>query len=111
MDKAIAIRAAYAIILLLILYSIGLPLHYVLLMGVLMIVFLALRGPIYKKIEQFIEKIAPSTVKWPQWGRKALVIVAFIAVFVILKQIIYWLLGIAGFDLQGEMVAAMQPKP
>ncbi len=111
MDRKLALRAALAVVLLCVLYAAGLPLHYVLLMGVLMAALLALRGPIYKKIEAAIEKAAPSTATWPSWARKALVLAAFIVAYAILKQAIYWLIGLAGFDVQVEMVAAMTPAP
>ena len=91
-------------------YLLGLPLEIIALLAVLFALILLLRGRMWKAAENLIEKYFPVTKKWPEWAHKAVVIIAFATIYLILKQAIYILLGFAGIDLEEIIAKSIQGK-
>lgn len=88
-------------------YSVGLPLSYVVFFGVLFILVLAFRGKAYERIDKFLVKTFPKVGGLPEWARKVLVIVVFIVAYAVVKQILFELLAMAGFDVQQAMMESI----
>lgn len=59
-----------------------------------------LKGRFYKKLENFINKKFPSISKQPSWIKKLIILIAFILIYIIIKQIIFFSLKIVGIDIR-----------
>jgi len=59
-----------------------------------------LRGTLYKKLDDFLIGKFPSLSKQKPWVRKLIVILAFILIYILLKQIIFLILKQFGIDVQ-----------
>ena len=97
------ISILYALLILYFLYSIGTPIYYIPIIGIFFILFILLRGPAYNKINillikkfSFVEKLSP-------WIKKLLIILIFILIFTLLKQVVFISLKMIGIDIQ-EMI-------
>jgi hypothetical protein len=96
-----------ASLLLYLFYLIGLPPIALAVLGSILIIFVLLRGKIWKAVDDAIEKYLPFTRSWPDWGRKVLLFILFLAVFILLRQIIYFILALLGFDIQGMIQSSI----
>jgi uncharacterized membrane protein len=90
-----------SIILLGLLWYLGFPPYYIGIMAVLIIFLIFIRGRLYRGIEKFMDKIFPFLLKFKPVTRKVIIIVIFILVWILLKQIIFFILNLAGVDMQG----------
>ncbi|MBU0586412.1 hypothetical protein KJ780_02795 [Candidatus Micrarchaeota archaeon] len=104
MDWKLLLRLLLVFLLLIMLYSIGMPINYLILLGILFLLVVLLREHIYEKIDKILIRIFPFISKWPQWIRALLVLLLFILAYALLKQLIFELLKIMGMDIQQSMV-------
>jgi hypothetical protein len=109
-DAKTAIRIIVVLALLAYFYVAGLPLEIIALIGIMFAGFFFLRGKIWKAAERAIEKHLPFTKKWPEWGHKAVVLILFIVLYLLLKQVIYMALGFAGIDVEQIIMKSVQAK-
>ena len=109
-DTKTAIRIAVVLLLLAYFYVAGLPLEIIAIIGIMFAGFFFLRGKIWKTAEHVMENYFPFTKKWPEWAHKAIVIILFIVLYLILKEIVYILLGFAGIDVQQIITNSFQSK-
>ena len=93
-------------VLLLGLYLLGVPLLVVALLGVLYVVGTAFKDRLWKKIDKFFDS-QKAIPKEPGWLRWAIVFAVVLLAYYAIKLIIYYILGLAGFDVEGEMLRAM----
>ncbi|VVC00025.1 Uncharacterised protein [uncultured archaeon] len=107
-DRQTAIRAASILLLLCLFYSIGLPLEAVAALGAISAAMLALRGPMQKFMEKELFRRFPLLEGLPGWAKTAITLLLFILALYCIKLAVYWLLALAGFDLQAMMLARMQ---
>ncbi|MFH1391968.1 MAG: hypothetical protein ABIH20_06665 [Candidatus Diapherotrites archaeon] len=107
MDKKTILRLLLVPLILYMFYTLGFPLEIIAILGVLYIALILLRGKIWRTAERVIEKYLPFTKTWPNWAQKALLIIFFILIYLVLKQIIYFLLGLVGIDLEKMLLASM----
>ncbi len=68
---------------------------------------LLFRERLWKAVGKFFDERLPFTKKWPGWAKWTLVFVGFLAVYYVLKFVIYSVLASFGFDVQGEMMKAL----
>jgi hypothetical protein len=104
MDIAFAGRIVLIAFLLLLLYSSGVPLTVVVIFGIILGAFILLRGTIYREVGGSLEKMLPFISKWPPWGKKLLVAIVFILVYLVFKQAVYEILKLFGMDVQGMLL-------
>ena len=97
----------WSLIILGILYLIGTPLPLILIFGAYLIAMFFLRGKMWKISEHVLETYLPFTKKLPDWLEKIVLVSIFIIFFMILKNIIYFALGLIGIDLQQMLIDAM----
>lgn len=91
---------------LLILYSFylaGAPVSVLPILGIFFILIILLRGPLYKKIDESIVRRFSFFEKLPSWGKRLLIIIIFLLVFMVLKQVLFYSFELAGIDLR-EMI-------
>lgn len=103
MDKKLVFRLLLVPLLLYFFYLLKWPIEIIAVLGVLFILIILLRGKIWNAAEKTIEKYLPFTRTWPGWAQKLLLILVFFLIYVALKQILFFILGLFGIDLQ-EMV-------
>ncbi len=101
------IRIVWSLIILGVLYLIGTPLPLILIFGVYLIAMFFLRGKMWKISEHVLETYLPFTKKLPNWLEKIVLVSIFIIFLMILKNIIYFVLGLIGIDLQQMLMEAM----
>ncbi|MFH1750516.1 MAG: hypothetical protein ABH863_02460 [Candidatus Micrarchaeota archaeon] len=100
MDWKLPARFLLVFLLLYFLYSAGFSLTYVAIIGAISIPVILLRGRIYKKIDKALIGKFPFISRWPSWARMLLVVVIFIVIYALLKQILFELLKTANIDIQ-----------
>lgn len=94
-------------IFLILFWQLGMPFDALVVLGAIMLVLVLMRGKMWKAADNAVERCLPFTKKWPEWGRKAAVIVVFIIALSLLKQVLYFLLSLAGIDIQKMMMDAV----
>lgn len=113
MEWEIYARMALIVAFLYMLYSIGVPLAYIIPLGILSIAMVFLRGKIYENIEHEISKRFPKYHGLPGWAKRIVIIIIFLAAYFILKQIIFFALKMFGIDVQqdiDEIISAYAQK-
>lgn len=103
----IYIQFIVVLALLYLLYHLGLPLYYVLLMGLLFILIIFFKGKLYRKVEEFIRKIFPSFSKLSPVVKKIIIILAFILIYFLIKQALFFILKLFGIDVQKMLLDSM----
>jgi len=106
MDKRLLFRLLFVPLIVYMLCSIGLHIEVALIFGVIYLAFILLRGKLWRGVDKAIEKHLPFTRRWPDNAQKALLVAMFIVALVILKQSVYFALGLAGIDLQEAIMSA-----
>ncbi len=87
------------------LYIAGLAPEYIILFVLITSAFWILRGHLYRKIDSFIKKIFPWTKKMPSWVEKGIIIISFIIVYIILKDLVFLILKLFGLDFDKALTA------
>ncbi len=100
MEKKFIIRLVFVVFLLYSFYLLGTPSIYLPFMGIFFVSMIILRGKIYKKIENYLDKKLPFMQEWSPRKKRILIILIFIIVSVIVKQILFFGLLLIGIDLQ-----------
>ncbi len=103
MEKKFIIRIVFVVFLLYSFYLLGTPLIYLPIMGIFFISMIILRGKFYKKLEDFLDKKLPFMQKWSSRKKRVLIILIFIIVYTIVKQIVFFGLLLMGIDLQQRL--------
>lgn len=106
MEKKIVFRLIIILALLCIFYFIGMPIEIIAILGILFVALVLLKGKIWRTAEKTIEKYLPFTKKWSSGRQKILLIILFFVIYAILKQIIFFFIGLAGIDLQEMILSA-----
>jgi hypothetical protein len=100
-------QIAVSVILLGLLYYLGFPLYYIGIMAVLILLLIFLKGKLYRKIESFMDKVLPFLAKLNPTVRKIIIILIFILFWILLKQIIFFGLKLAGIDMEKIIYESM----
>ncbi|MBU1198121.1 hypothetical protein KJ765_06475 [Candidatus Micrarchaeota archaeon] len=104
MDRMDGVRLLLASVLLLVFYSLGLPLQYVVIIGFMFLVLLVLRGPFYRKVDGFLVQRFAFVRRMSPWSRRILVILVFLLFYLIFKQFVYEFLKLFGIDIPGVLM-------
>lgn len=87
-------------------YSLGFP-SYIIIIGIAILLLILLKGKLYKKLDNFLINKFSFLSKQKPWVRKLIVILVFIAIYFILKQIIFLILKQFGIDVQNMMMESI----
>ena len=90
MEKKFIIRLVFVVFLLYSFYLLGTPAIYIPFMGIFFVSMIILRGKIYKKTENYLDKKLPFMQEWSHRKKRILIILIFIIVSVIAKQILFF---------------------
>ena len=101
------VRALLALFLLYFLYSVGLPVPTLIVIGIFFVLLFFLRGPLFTKIDDFLVARFGFVKKMPPSARRLLVILVFVLVYVLLKQAIFEVLKVFGIDVQQALNQAV----
>ena len=100
MKKRTIFQIVYFAIALTFLYYLGLQLKVVISFAIIIVAFLIIKGPLYKKIDKtlthrlkFLSKINPKL-------KKVIIFLIFIIIFIAIKDLIYFILNLFGIDIQ-----------
>ena len=107
MDWTDTFRLVFGAGLLYFLYSVGLPLPSLVFFGILFVLLLFLRGAFYRKIDAFLAQRFRFMSGLPSWGRQLVVIVVFIFLYLLLKQVLFEVLKALGVDFQQELLDSL----
>lgn len=93
-------QVAISVILLFILYKLNLPFYYIIGLGLLIILLIFLKGRYYDKLDAYITSKLPFLATKSPRARKIIVAVIFILSYILLKQVIFFILARFGIDVQ-----------
>ena len=110
MKYTLYMRMGFLALMLYLLYTLGFPLYILLLFGVLGLAILIIRGHAYEKIDKFICEKYPPYKEFSPMKKRIILIVAFILLYAILKQILFAVLGYAGFNVQHDMMEVISKQ-
>ncbi len=68
----------------------GLPIELILLFGLFFLLVILFRSKAYNKIELFLAKKFPVIHSWHPWAKKALIVIVFIAVYTLIKSVLFF---------------------
>ncbi len=72
----------------------GFPFEVILILGVFFLLIILFRSHAYNKIEFHLGKKFPFIHSWHPWKKKALIILVFIFIFAVIKQLLYFSLDV-----------------
>ena len=107
MEYKTYLRLFLVLLLLYYFYTSGFPLSQVIILGIFFIAIVFLRGPLYKKIDSVLVEKFPFIKSIHPWAKKLLMLLVFILVYILLKQIVFFLLSFAGIDMQGMLIESI----
>lgn len=99
-------RIAFTGLLLLLLLTQGVPLPVVAFLGLLFAAIFLFKDRLWKKIDKFFDS-QKAIPKEPKWLRGLIVFAVFTIAYYAVKFVAFYLLGLAGFDLQAELTNSM----
>ncbi len=102
-----ALRYLLILVLLYLLYDMGMKPATLVVLGIIMLVFVALRGRIYNKVSELLEKHVPHTKRLPSWLKYVVTLAVFLLTYIVVKELVYLALYQVGVDVQGDMFEAM----
>jgi len=84
------------------------PLELILILGMFFLLVILFRSHAYNKIELHLGERFPFIHDWHPWKKKALIILVFIFVFGVIKQLLYFSLNVFfGFDIEQMLLESM----
>jgi len=105
MKTSSSIRIAFSALLLVFLLTQGIPPIFVAFLGILFAAIFFFKDYLWKRIEKFLD--AKNVPKEPKWLRWLIVFAVFMLAYYIVKFVLFYLLGLAGFDVQAELIKSM----
>ncbi len=101
------LRIALVTFFLYVLFKLGLPISYILLIGLMFLAFLLIRSAVYSKIERMLHSHIVGFGRLPDLAKKMIIIAVIIMIYLIAKQALYELLKIFGIDVQQAIINAI----
>ncbi len=87
-------------LLLVLLYQLGLPLSSIALFGILFLLLIVLKGKLYKQFDNFLNRKFPFLSKLNPQIKKIIIVISFVLIFMLTKQLIFAVLKMYGVDIQ-----------
>ena len=94
------LQVVLLIILIYIYYRLGFSVSTIVLILLVLLLLRLFKGKLYKRLDDFLIDKLPFLSKQKQWVRKCIVIIVFILLYFILKQVIFLILKQFGIDIQ-----------
>lgn len=104
MKKSLIFQLVYVILILGLFYYLNFSIYFIMVIGVLFLLIILLKGKLYGKVKEFTNKKFPSISKLPSWVQKLIIILAFILIYLLIKEIIFFVLKLGGIDVREIMV-------
>jgi|WetSurMetagenome_2_1015567.scaffolds.fasta_scaffold495932_2 hypothetical protein len=101
------LKIVYSLVILGLLYYLGFPLYYIAIMAVIILALILLKGKLYRKLDSLLSKILPFLSKLSPTAKKIIIVVVFVLIWIILKQIIFAGFKLAGIDIQKIMIESV----
>jgi len=87
-------------ILLFIFYKLGFSFYFIIGMGIFILLLVLLKGKLFNKLDSFLTAKFSFLSKQSPRVKKLIIIIAFILAYIVLKQIIFFILSQFGIDVQ-----------
>jgi hypothetical protein len=94
------LQIIYILFILGLFYYLGFPLPYIAIMAIIILLLILFKGKLYRKLDSLLSRRLPFLSKLKPWIKKLIIITFFILIWIILKQIIFGVLKMAGIDVQ-----------
>jgi len=88
-----------AVILLLVFYKLGFSFYFIIGMGLFILSLVLLKGKLFNKLDALLTSKSPFLSKQSPRVKKLIIVIAFIFTYIILKQIIFFILSQFGIDV------------
>jgi len=107
-DKKTWFRLLMVPLLLLSFFIAGLPLEVIIIFGIFFLLVILFRTKAYAKIEYHLGERFPVIHDWHPWAKKALIILVFILIYTIIKQVLYFSLDFFfGINIEEMLLESM----
>lgn len=93
-----------SIALLFVFYKLGFSFYFVIGTGILILLLVLLKGKLYGKLDAFLTAKLPFLSNQSPRIKKLIIVIAFILTYILLKQIIFFVLAQFGIDVQKMMI-------
>jgi len=93
------LRIIFTLVLIVFLFISNIPLYLVILMGIILIFLVLLKDRLYTKIDQYLTDNFHFISNRNKLVKRSIIILSFILVYIIIKQLIFLLLRQAGLDV------------
>lgn len=97
------LQVVYGVLVLILFFLLGLPFRFLIILSIFFLFTLTLKGKIYIKINSFVNRKFPFMKKFSSPVQKIIIFLSFIVFFFLIKQGGYFILKLAGLDVQGAM--------
>jgi len=87
-------------ILLFVFYKLDFSFYFIIGMGIFILLLVLLKGKLFNKLDVFLTVKLPFLSRQSPRIKKIIIVIAFILVYIILKQIIFFVLSQFGVDVQ-----------
>ncbi len=89
-------------------YLAKLPTELIIFFGIFFVLIILFRTKAYEKIEFHLGERFPYIHEWPSWKKKLLIILVFILIYWIIKQILYFFLQVFfGIDVEEMLMQSL----
>jgi hypothetical protein len=73
-------------------------------MGIFFILIIFLKGKLYRKINDFVTERFSLLKKLPAWVQKLIIILSFVLIYILIKEIIFLILELFGINIREMMM-------
>jgi len=86
--------------LLFVFYKLGLPFYFIIGAGIFILLLILLKGKLFNKLDSFLTAKLPLLSRQSPRVKRLIIVIAFVLAYIILKQIIFFILSQFGIDVQ-----------
>jgi hypothetical protein len=104
MKKSLIFQIIYSVVVLGLFYYIGFSIYALAIIAILFALIILLKGKLYRKIKDLADKKFPALSKLPAWVKKLIIILSFILIYILIKEVLFFILKSAGVDVQEIMM-------
>jgi hypothetical protein len=99
-NQKIYLQIITSAILLFVFYKLGFSFYFIIGMGIFILLLVLLKGKLFNKLDAFLTAKLPFLSRQSPRVKKLIIVIAFILAYIILKQIIFFVLSQFGIDVQ-----------
>lgn len=104
MKKGLWFQIVFSSLILGLFYYLGASIYSIITLGIMFLLIILLKEKLYGRTKDAIHKYFPSVSKLPSWIQKIIILVLFILVYILIREIVFAVLKIAEVYVRGLMM-------